>query len=101
MKHYNQLIMISDNVSYAGLPVGRYKGMATVGDRAFINVTEEGFVLSDTGRISGSSQPVLFGIYNLVEKLGVPMEECCKFFCYNPIRKYSDPNKKGSLKTSF
>ena len=35
-------------------------------------------------------------VNNLVEKLGVPMEECCKFFCYNPIRKYSDPNKKGT-----
>ncbi len=100
VKDHNQLFMISDNVSYAGLPAGRYTGfeMESEGDRAFINVTEEGFVLSDTGRISGSSQPVLFGIYNLVEKLGVPMEECCKFFCYNPIRKYSDPNKKGSLK---
>ena len=98
VKDHNQLFMISDNVSYAGLPVGRYKGMATVGDRAFINVTEEGFVLSDTGRLSGSAMPVLYGIQNLVEKLGVPMEECCKFFCYNPIRKYSDPNKKGSLK---
>lgn len=98
VKDHNQLFMISDNVSYAGLPVGRYKGMATVGDRAFINVTEEGFVLSDTGRLSGSAMPVLYGIQNLVEKLGVPMEECCKFFCYNPIRKYSDPNRKGSLK---
>ena len=98
VKDHNQLFMISDNVSYAGLPVGRYKGMATVGDRAFINVTEEGFVLSDTGRLSGSAMPVLYGIQNLVEKLGVPMEECCKFFCYNPIRKYSDPNKKGTLK---
>ena len=98
VKNHNQLMMISDNVSYAGLPEGRYKGMANVGDRAFINVTSEGFVLSDTGRLSGSAMPVLYGIQNLVEKLGVPMEECCKFFCYNPIRKYSDPNKKGSLK---
>lgn len=98
VKNHDQLFMISDNVSYAGLPVGRYKGMDTVGDRAFINVTEEGFVLSDTGRLSGSAMPVLYGIQNLVEKLGVPMEECCKFFCYNPIRKYSNPNKKGSLK---
>lgn len=98
VKDHNQLFMISDNVSYAGLPVGRYKGMSDVGDRAYINVTEEGFVLSDTGRLSGSAMPVIYGIQNLVEKLGVPMEECCKFFSYNPIRKYSDPNKKGSLK---
>ena len=97
-KDHNQLMMVSDNVIYANLPVGRYEGMDKKSDRAFINITEEGFVLSDTGRLSGSSKPVLYGIGNLVEKLGVPMEECCKFFCYNPIRKYSDPNKKGSLK---
>ena len=98
VKNHDQLMMISDNVSYAGLPEGRYKGMENVGDRAYINVTSEGFVLSDTGRLSGSAKPVIYGIENLVEKLGVPMEECCKFFSYNPIRKYSDPNRKGSLK---
>lgn len=99
-KNHDQLMMVSDNVNYAGLPQGRYTGFNAdpKSDRAFINITEEGFVLSDTGRLSGSSKPVLFGIGNLVEKLGVPMEECCKFFCYNPIRKYSDPTVKGSLK---
>lgn len=99
-KNHDQLMMVSDNVNYAGLPEGRYTGFNAdpKSDRAFINITKEGFVLSDTGRLSGSSKPVLFGIGNLVEKLGVPMEECCKFFCYNPIRKYSDPTVKGSLK---
>jgi len=98
-KDHNQLMMVSDNVLYANLPSGRYKGLEkTESDRAFINISKEGFILSDTGRISGSSKPVIYGIKNLVEKLHVPMEECCKFFCYNPIRKYSDPNKKGSLK---
>ena len=97
-KNHDQLMMVSDNVMYANLPVGRYKGMSSDSDRTFINITEEGFVLSDTGRLSGSSKPVIYGIKNLVEKLHVPMEECCKFFCYNPIRKYSNPNKKGSLK---
>ena len=97
VKDHDQLMMVSDNVIYANLPVGRYQGFDTKSDRAFINITEDGFVLSDTGRLSGSSKSVLYGIGNLVEKLGVPMEECCKFFCYNPIRKYSDPTRKGAL----
>ncbi len=98
-KNHDQLMMVSDNVNFAGLPVGRYKGHGGANsDRAFINVTEDGFVLSDSGRLSGSSKPVIYGIKNLVEKLNIPMEECCKFFCYNPIRKYSDPTVKGSLK---
>lgn len=97
-KNHDQLIMVSDNVMYANMPVGRYKGMAASNsDRAFINITEDGFILSDTGRLSGSSKPIIYGIKNLVEKLHVPMEECCKFFSYNPIRKYADPNKKGAL----
>ena len=99
LKDHDKLMMVSDNVDYAGLPVGRYKGFGdSNSDRAYINITEDGFVLSDSGRLSGSSKPVIFGIKNLVEKLHVPMEECCKFFCYNPIRKYSDPSIKGSLK---
>lgn len=96
-KNHDQLMMVSDNVVYANLPVGRYVGFDKKSDRAFINISEDGFVLSDTGRLSGSSKPVLYGIMNLVEKLHVPMEECCKFFCYNPVRKYSDPSKKGAL----
>lgn len=97
-KDHNQLMMVSDNVSFANLPEGRYKGMENgASDRAFINISKEGFILSDTGRISGSSKPVIYGIKNLVEELKVPMEECCKFFSYNPIRKYSDPTKKGAL----
>jgi len=98
-KDHDKLMMVSDNVLYANLPSGRYKGLEKgESDRAFINISKEGFILSDTGRISGSSKPVIYGIKNLVEQLHVPMEECCKFFSYNPIRKYSDPNKKGSLK---
>ena len=96
-KNHDQLMMVSDNVVYANLPVGRYVGFDKKSDRAFINISEDGFVLSDTGRLSGSSKPVLYGIMNLVEKLHVAMEECCKFFCYNPVRKYSDPSKKGAL----
>ena len=58
-KNHDQLMMVSDNVVYAGLPVGRYQGFDAKSDRAFINITEDGFVLSDTGRLSGSSKPVL------------------------------------------
>lgn len=100
VKDHDKIIMISDNVQYAGAPVGTYKGMnqAEGSDRKFIHVTEEGFVLSDSGRISGSSKPVLYGIYNLVEKLGMDMEEVMKFFAYNPTRKHGDITTKGSIK---
>jgi len=100
VKDHDKVIMISDNVQYAGAPVGRYKGMnqAEGSDRKYINVTEDGFVLSDSGRLSGSSKPVIFGIYNLVEKLGMDLEEVIPLFSYNPIKKYADITKKGSIK---
>ncbi len=100
VKNHDQIFMVSDNVQYAGAPTGTYKGMNQDegSDRKRIHVTEEGFVLSDSGRLSGSSKPVLYGIGNLVEKLGMPLEEVLKFSSYNPTRKYSDFSKKGSIR---
>ena len=66
-------------------------------DRKYINVTEDGFVLSDSGRLSGSSKPVIYGIGNLVEKLHMPLEEVSRFFAENPNRKYGFIDRKGSL----
>lgn len=100
VKDHDKIIMVSDNVQYAGAPCGSYKGMNQDegSDRKVIHVTEEGFVLSDSGRLSGSSKPVIYGISNLVEKLHMPLEEVLKFCSYNPTRKYSDFTKKGSIK---
>ncbi len=100
LKSHDQIFMISDNVQYAGAPVGTYVGMNKDpnSDRARIHITDDGFVLSDSGRLSGSSKPVLYGIMNLVEKIHMPMEEVIRFSSYNPVRKYADINTKGSIK---
>lgn len=62
-----------------------------------LNVTPEGFVLSDTGRLCGSSQPVLFGIGNLVEKLNIPISTVLEMSSLNPCRKYGIDKEKGSI----
>lgn len=100
VKDHDKIIMISDNVQYAGAPTGTYKGMDQNpnSDRKLIHITEEGFVLSDSGRLSGSSKPVIYGIGNLIEKNGMTMEEVIRFSSYNPTRKYGDITKKGSIK---
>lgn len=106
MKDKSRFMMISDNVAYAGLPAGHYKGSeinqgknkeGIVSDRKTIYVNEEGFVLSETGRLSGSSKPVLYGVKNLVEKLGIPLEEVVKMSSLNPARKYGFGDTKGSI----
>lgn len=99
IKDRSRFMMISDNVSYAGLPAGRYGGMSddARSDRKSIVITEDGFVLSETGRLSGSSKSVLYGIGNLTEKLGIPLEKVVLMSGLNPARKYGFADRKGSL----
>lgn len=100
MKDQSRFMMISDNVKYAGLPTGHYNGMAkdTRSDRKTIYITEDGFVLSETGRLSGSSKPVIYGIKNLVTKLNIPLEDVVKMSSLNPAKKYGFDDRKGSLR---
>lgn len=99
IKNHAQIMMVSDNVQYCGAPEGRYRGVNVKegSDRSYINVTKEGFVLSDTGRLSGSSKPIIYGIKNLVEKLGMPLEEVVPMFSLNQNIKYGFSDNKGSI----
>lgn len=94
IKSPERFMMISDCTPLSGAPAGRYKGFDPGMD---LNVTAEGFVLSDTGRLMGSSQPVLFDIGNLVNHVGVPLETCLRMACLNPARKYGFADRKGSI----
>ncbi|MFR3730801.1 N-acetylglucosamine-6-phosphate deacetylase [Lacrimispora sp.] len=95
IKKPEHFMMISDCTPFSGAPAGSYKGFEP---GMAINVSEEGFVLTDTGRLMGSSQPVLYGIRVLIETLGMPMETVWPMFSYNPCRKYGFDKEKGSIK---
>ena len=92
---YDKWIMISDNVQVAGAPVGEYRNETNEHSRF---ITEEGFCLENTGRLSGSTKPVLYGIGNLVEKLGMPMETVLRMSSLNPCRAYGFDQEKGSIR---
>lgn len=96
LKDNGKIMMISDNVAYTGVPVGTYRSMY---GGSTIRMTDEGFILSDTGRLMGSSKPVIFGMKNLVELLGVPLEKVVRLSSYNACEKYGFSDKKGSLRT--
>ena len=90
---FNKIMMISDNTHLGGLEPGRYEG-------AFgpCNITEEGFCLTDTGRLAGSAQPVLYGMKNLVKNMNVPLEKVCIMASLNPCMVYGFADRKGSLR---
>ncbi len=90
MKDHDKIMMVSDNGNFLGAPVGHYQGTASNAnnDRRTIFVTEDGFVVSESGRLSGSSKPVIYGIKNLVEVLGMKLEDVIKMSSLVPAKKY-------------
>ena len=92
LKQFDKFMMISDNTPLSGAPVGTY----TMFEDMKVNITEEGFALSDTGRLMGSTVPVIGGIKNLAEVLQISIVDICKMASTNPARKYGF-SEKGSL----
>lgn len=95
IKNPSRFMMISDCTPFSGAPAGQYHASNM---QMNMNVTQDGFVLTDTGRLCGSSQPVLFGIKNLVEKVKIPIETAIKMASLNPCVKYGFAKEKGSIK---
>ena len=89
----DKVMMISDNVQMAGFPAGRYNGFWGP-----FNITEEGYSLTDTGRLAGSAKPVIYGMRNLVKNLHLPLELVSRMASLNPCRVYGFADKKGSLR---
>ena len=54
-------------------------------------------ISDETGRLSGSSKPVIYGIGNRVEKLGMDLSEVVKMSSLTAARKYALTDR-GSIK---
>ena len=93
IKDMSKFMMVSDSATLAGIKPGRYE----TGWFTPINVTDEGFVRDDDGRLLGSSKSVLYGIGNLVEKLHIPLEEVIKLSSLNAAKFYGFADRKGSI----
>lgn len=92
MKGYDKVMMISDCTALSGLKPGVYPSVSDSEDGDVI-VTEDGFVKTRKGRLVGSSQPVMKGIENLVEKIGIPLEKVLLMSSYNQAKFYQLENK--------
>ena len=95
-KPLSKFVMVSDNILLAGAPQGVYKADID-GTNMELHITPEGFCLTDTGRLMGSTKPVLYGIGNLVEKMGLPLEQVSQMASLNPARLYGVGDHKGSI----
>ena len=93
VKTWDKFMMISDCASISGAPVGRYNMMGFLP----VIIDEAGFCLSDTGRLCGSTKPVLYDIGHLVQALGLPLETVIKMASLNPAKCYGFDKQKGSL----
>ncbi len=94
---YNRFMMVSDCSNLSGAPVGRYCMMEGMPE---VNVTEDGFCLTDTGRLIGSTMPVLKGIKNLVENVGIAMKYAIRMASLNPSKFYGYDHK-GKIEVGY
>lgn len=94
-KDNGKIMMISDCTGYSGAPVGTYSGF--LGHSGEVIVDADGFVREPGGRLRGSSKPVLYGIKNLVENIGVPLSHALELSSLNAARRYGFADRKGSL----
>ena len=74
-KGRDNIMMISDCTGLSGLKPGLYQSPALGG---VINVTQDGYVLDENGRLRGSSLPVIYGMANLVKNLSIPLSDVVK-----------------------
>jgi len=93
VKPTHRFMMISDCTPLSGAPLGRYLMFKDM----YATITPEGFCLTDTGRLMGSTMPVIYGIRNLVEVLKMPLPVVSQMASLNPARKYGCGDTKGSL----
>ena len=77
----------------SGNPAGKYR----YADGRYVFIEKSGLVHLENGTISGSSKYVLFGIGNLVEKLGLPMEDVIVMSALVPARVLGLEATKGSI----
>ena len=92
---YDHFILVSDNIAMAGMPEGHYhiSGME-------VTIDKEGYILTDTGRLYGSSMPVVKGMKNLHDHLGIGIEDLIRMTSANVVRIY-DLKGKGHIHKGY
>lgn len=92
LKPYDRFCLISDSNFIAGLLSGTYMRYGRE-----MRADEKGLILNSDGRICGSGRWVLSNMGQLVNHVGVPMEEAVKMASLNPARYLGIDGETGSI----
>lgn len=92
VKSREKWMMISDCTPASGAPQGTYvfSGMRVI-------IDEQGFCKTETGRLMGSTKPVVYGMKVLADKLGYSLPELVQLSSLNPAKFYGFAQTKGSI----
>ncbi|HEY3366666.1 MAG TPA: N-acetylglucosamine-6-phosphate deacetylase [Symbiobacteriaceae bacterium] len=96
-KGLDRVTVISDAGPFSGLPAGEYAAMG----RQQIRVDETGHCRLPDGTIAGSSFHQVVGVRNLVERLGLSLEDAVRLAATNPARVAGVGDRKGRLSPGF
>jgi N-acetylglucosamine-6-phosphate deacetylase len=92
MKPLDKILLMSDSDAMSAMKPGRYN------IKGVINISEKsGLMHLEDGTINSSSKYVLYGIGNLVEKLGLPLQDVLRMSAKTPAEVMGIANRKGSV----
>jgi len=91
-KGVNKLILVSDNLKYAGLPNGIY--VDELG-REIVKDDEKAHVPGWT--LAGSISPLNRNVRNMIQRVGVSLPDAIKMASLNPAQLLGFGDRKGSL----
>ena len=90
-KSADNIVLITDSIITAGVEKGKYN---FAGKEVYI---ENGVAKHKNGVIAGSTVTMIDMFKNMVQKWGVPIENCIKMATSNPSRVLRISHKKGSI----
>jgi N-acetylglucosamine-6-phosphate deacetylase len=91
-KGSDKLILISDNLKYAGLPNGIY--IDELG-REIVKDGEKAHIPGWT--LAGSISPLNWNVRNMIQRVGISLPEAIKMASLNPAKLLGFAERKGSL----
>lgn len=91
MKGKDGIVLISDATMAAGLEDGEYE---LGGRKVFV---KNGEVRLPEGNLAGSTLTLNRSVYNMVNKVGIPLQDAVRMASLNPAKAIGVSNNKGSI----